>query len=158
MPWLLGRPLYNLSGGRTNRACGPSLRDHHQGRPMTEESEARRVPIDRLERFIERAFTAVGMPAGDARTVASLMAEADALGSEGHGVFRLPQYVRRIRAGGVNLHPNIRIEHERAGMALLNGDNAMGHLVMRRAAELAAEKAAAAGISWGGAPHSNHAR
>ncbi|HZA66489.1 MAG TPA: Ldh family oxidoreductase, partial [Geminicoccaceae bacterium] len=124
---------------------------------MTEESEARRVPIDRLERFIERAFTAVGMPAGDARTVASLMAEADALGSEGHGVFRLPQYVRRIRAGGVNLHPNIRIEHERAGMALLNGDNAMGHLVMRRAAELAAEKAAAAGIAWVGAHHSNHA-
>jgi L-2-hydroxycarboxylate dehydrogenase (NAD+) len=124
---------------------------------MTEETEARRVPIERLSGFIERAFTAVGMPAADARTVAALMAEADALGSEGHGVFRLPQYVRRIKAGGVNLHPEIRIERERAGMALIDGDNGMGHLVMHRAAGLAAKKAAAAGVAWVGAHHSNHA-
>jgi LDH2 family malate/lactate/ureidoglycolate dehydrogenase len=124
---------------------------------MTEETAARRVRVERLSGFIERAFTAVGMPAEDARTVASLMAEADALGSEGHGVFRLPQYVKRIRAGGVNLRPDIRIERERAGMALLDGDNAMGHLVMHRAAELATRKAAEAGVAWVGAHHSNHA-
>jgi L-2-hydroxycarboxylate dehydrogenase (NAD+) len=124
---------------------------------MTEETAARRVPIEQLRGFIERAFAAVGMPAEDARTVASLMAEADALGSEGHGVFRLPQYVKRIRAGGVNLRPDIRIERERAGMALLDGDNAMGHLVMHRAAELATLKAAEAGVAWVGAHHSNHA-
>jgi LDH2 family malate/lactate/ureidoglycolate dehydrogenase len=124
---------------------------------MSEQSEARRVPIERLERFIKEALAAVGMPAEDARTVASLMAEADALGAEGHGIFRLPQYVRRIKAGGLNLHPDLRIERERAGMALLDGDNAMGHLVMHRAAVLASEKAAVAGIGWVGAHHSNHA-
>jgi L-2-hydroxycarboxylate dehydrogenase (NAD+) len=124
---------------------------------MREETEARRVPLEELERFIERSFVAVGMRAEDARTVASLMAEADALGAEGHGIFRLPQYVKRIRAGGINLHPDIRIERERAGMALLDGDNAMGHLVMHRAAELAANKAGEAGIAWVGAHHSNHA-
>jgi hypothetical protein len=113
---------------------------------MTGETETRRVPIERLSCFIEQALTAVGMPDGDARTVAALMTEADALGAEGHGIFRLPQYVRRIKAGGLNLHPNIRIERERAGMALLDGDNAMGHLVMHRAAVLASEKAAAAGV------------
>ena len=124
---------------------------------MSEEGAARRVPIERLRAFIESALGAVGMPEGDARTVAALMAEADALGAEGHGIFRLPQYVRRIRAGGLNLRPNIRIERERAGMALLDGDNAMGHLVMHRAAELAVEKARAAGVAWVGAHHSNHA-
>ena len=41
------------------------------------------MPIERLSGFIGGAFTAVGMPAEDARTVVSLMAEADALGSEG---------------------------------------------------------------------------
>jgi LDH2 family malate/lactate/ureidoglycolate dehydrogenase len=124
---------------------------------MTEETEPRRVPIERLCDFIERALAAVGMPGEDARTVAGLMAEADALGAEGHGIFRLPQYVRRIRAGGLNLRPDIRIERERAGMALLDGDNAMGHLVMHRAAELATRKAAEAGVAWVGAHHSNHA-
>jgi Malate/L-lactate dehydrogenase len=105
------------AGERSRPAA--AARRQHRGRRMAERAEAGGVPIERLSRFIERAFTAVGMPEGDARIVAALMAEADALGSEGHGVFRLPQYVRRIRAGGLNLRPNIRIERERAGMALL---------------------------------------
>ena len=97
------------------------------------------------------------MPAPDARAVAGLMAEADLQGSDGHGVIRLPQYVKRIRAGGINLHPDIRVVSERAGMALVNGDNGMGHLVMKRAAEIAIEKARIAGVAWVGAQWSNHA-
>jgi L-2-hydroxycarboxylate dehydrogenase (NAD+) len=97
------------------------------------------------------------MPSADAQAVASLMAEADLRGSDGHGVIRLPQYLKRIRAGGVNLHPQIRIVKERAGMALVHGDNGMGHLVMKRAAEIAIEKARAAGVAWVGAQWSNHA-
>lgn len=42
-------------------------------------------------------------------------------------------------------------------MALLNGDNGMGHLVMKRAAEMAAEKARVTGIAWVGSQFSNHA-
>ncbi len=34
---------------------------------------------------------------------------ADLRGADGHGIFRLPQYVRRIRAGGMNVRPNIRV-------------------------------------------------
>ena len=116
-----------------------------------------RVDFGRLRYFIALAFEAAGMPAADARTVASLMAEADLQGSDGHGVIRLPHYLKRIRAGGVNLHPDIRIEKERAAMALLNGDNGMGHLVMKRAAEIAIEKAKSAGVAWVGAHWSNHA-
>jgi LDH2 family malate/lactate/ureidoglycolate dehydrogenase len=115
------------------------------------------VPYERLRGFIARAFEKAGMPAADALTVASLMAEADLQGSDGHGVIRLPQYLRRIRAGGINLRPDIRVERERAGMALVDGDNALGHLVMKRAAELAIEKARVAGVAWVGAHRSNHA-
>jgi len=46
---------------------------------------------------------------------------------------------------------------ERAGMALLDGDNGMGHLVMQRAAEMAIEKARHCGIAWVGSQFSNHA-
>ncbi len=45
---------------------------------------------------------AVGVPDADAKKVAELMLEADLTGADAHGVFRLPQYVRRIKAGGVN--------------------------------------------------------
>jgi L-2-hydroxycarboxylate dehydrogenase (NAD+) len=115
------------------------------------------VPYDTLRDFIAAAFEKAGMAHADAATVGALMAEADLQGSDGHGVIRLPQYLRRIKAGGVNLRPDIRVEKEKAGMALLHGDNGMGHLVMKRAAELAIAKAKNAGVAWVGAHWSNHA-
>ena len=116
-----------------------------------------RVEPDRLRGFIARAFLAVGMRERDAEAIARLMAEADLQGSDGHGAIRLAPYLKRIKAGGVNLHPEIRIVRERAAMALIHGDNGMGHVVMKRAAELAIAKARTAGVAWVGAQWSNHA-
>ncbi|HTA99159.1 MAG TPA: Ldh family oxidoreductase [Bradyrhizobium sp.] len=115
------------------------------------------VTFERLKTFIQQAMIKLGLPDADAATVAALMAQADLQGSDGHGVSRLPQYARRIKAGGFNVHPNIHVVHERAGMALLNGDNGMGHLVMKRAAEIAIEKARTTGIAWVNSQYSNHA-
>ncbi len=116
-----------------------------------------RVSHERLRGFIAAALQRVGVPPDDAQTVAGLMAEADLQGSDGHGVMRLPQYVRRIQAGGVNLRPRIRLVEERAAMALVDGDNGMGHLVMTFAAQTAIAKARTAGVAWVGVRWSNHA-
>jgi LDH2 family malate/lactate/ureidoglycolate dehydrogenase len=89
--------------------------------------------------------------------IAELMVRADMQGSEGHGVFRLPQYIRRIKGGAVNVKPNIRLVREAAGMALVDGDNGMGHLVMHYATQTAIDKARTAGIAWVGVKWSNHA-
>ena len=115
------------------------------------------VPVAALGDFIAAVLQAVGMGADDARAVAGLMAEADARGADTHGVFRLPAYVKRIRAGGMNLRPQLRVVSERGATALLDGDNAIGHLVMKRAAEIAIEKARCTGVAWVGARMSNHA-
>jgi LDH2 family malate/lactate/ureidoglycolate dehydrogenase len=120
-------------------------------------AEPIRVEAAALEAFIARAFEAVDIPAADARIIAELMTRADVNGSEGHGIFRLPQYIRRIKGGAVNVRPNIRVEREAAAMALVHGDNGMGHLVMRFATGLAIEKARTAGVAWVGAKWSNHA-
>ena len=116
-----------------------------------------RVAADRLAAFIARALAAAGLSQQDAEIVAGLMVEADLRGSDTHGVIRLPLYVRRIRAGGVNAKPNIRVVSDRPSAVLIDGDNAMGHLVMRRAAHLAIDKAKATGVGWVGARMSNHA-
>jgi L-2-hydroxycarboxylate dehydrogenase (NAD+) len=115
------------------------------------------VEITKLIAFITRGLAAVGIPEGDARQVAALMAEADARGIDAHGVFRLPQYVKQIQSGAVNPRPNIRIVNERAGSALMDGDNGLGHLVMIRATEMAIEKARRCGVAWVGTRRSNHA-
>jgi L-2-hydroxycarboxylate dehydrogenase (NAD+) len=122
-----------------------------------ENTATARVPAAQLAAFIARAFVAAGLPETDAERLAGLMVEADLRGSDTHGVIRLPLYVRRIRAGGVNTKPNIRPLSDRPSAALIDGDNGMGHLVMRRAAEVAIEKAKATGIGWVGARMSNHA-
>jgi len=115
------------------------------------------ITFERLKSFIHAALERLGLPDQDAMTVAALMAEADLQGSDGHGVSRLPQYARRIKAGGFNVRPDIRVVREHASTALVNGDNGMGHLVMTRAAEIAVEKARASGIGWVNAQFSNHA-
>ena len=99
----------------------------------------------------------MGLPAADAAKVAELMTEADLTGADAHGVFRLPQYVRRLRKGGVNPRPDIRVEKTAPATALVDGDNGMGHLVMARAAETAIELARDCGVAWVGARRSNHA-
>jgi LDH2 family malate/lactate/ureidoglycolate dehydrogenase len=124
---------------------------------MADAATPRRVKAKELEAFAAGAFEAVGLSGVDARSIAELMVRADLQGSEGHGVFRLPQYIRRIKGGAVNLKPNIRVVREAAGMALVDGDNGMGHLVMRFATERAIEKAKTAGVAWVGVKWSNHA-
>jgi LDH2 family malate/lactate/ureidoglycolate dehydrogenase len=115
------------------------------------------TPVTALIEFISRALEAAGIPREDAQVVAALMAEADARGGDAHGVFRLPQYVKQIEGGTVNPRPNIQIVNSRAGTALIDGDNALGHLVMKLAAELAIEKARQCGVAWVGTRRSNHA-
>jgi len=116
-----------------------------------------RVSASQLASFIASAMSSLGIPNQDALIIGELMAEADMQGSDGHGVIRLAPYVKRILAGGLNLQPNIKVVQERTAMALIDGDNGMGHLVMKQATELAIQKAKSSGIAWVGSRLSNHA-
>jgi L-2-hydroxycarboxylate dehydrogenase (NAD+) len=116
-----------------------------------------RVPAAAIDGLIRDCMAAGGLPPHDAARVAELMLEADLTGADAHGVFRLPQYVRRIKGGAVNPTPRITVEKTGAATAMVDGDNGMGHLVMSRAAETAIELAKQSGVAWVGAKRSNHA-
>src|SRR5262245_65148818 len=90
-------------------------------------SEAGRIAAAPLTSFVTRALHAAGLSEHDAQIVASLMVEADLRGSDTHGVIRLPVYLRRLKAGGVNPHANIRVIREKPASALVDGDNGIGH-------------------------------
>jgi LDH2 family malate/lactate/ureidoglycolate dehydrogenase len=110
-----------------------------------------------LEAFVAECFTALSVPADEARQVAALMVEADLLGYETHGVFRLRQYVDRLKGGGCNPRPEIEVLRETAATGLVDGDDGLGHLAMQRALDLAMAKARTAGIGWVGVRRGNHA-
>lgn len=107
--------------------------------------------------FIAKVFEGLGMPTTDAALCADLMVRTDLSGADGHGVFRLLQYSQRIKSGGINLLPQMKLVNDAPSIGLLDGDNAMGHLVMHRCAQLAIEKARATGIGWLGCCYGNHA-
>ncbi|MGH6859148.1 MAG: Ldh family oxidoreductase [Phyllobacterium sp.] len=107
--------------------------------------------------LITDSMAACGLPSVDASRIAELMTEADLTGADAHGVFRLPQYVNRITAGGVNPKPLITVDRKSPSVAVVDGDNGMGHLVMSQAAETAIELAKKMGIGWVGVRRSNHA-
>ncbi len=107
--------------------------------------------------LIKDAFVAAGLPEADAAKCAALMTEADLTGADGHGIFRLPQYIRRLNAGGFNKHPNITVTRSAPATALVDGDNGMGHLAMSRATSEAIAMAKETGVAWVGVRRSNHA-
>ena len=115
------------------------------------------VDPDSLRDFIARALGAVGLAPQDAAKVGELMVLADLRGADAHGVFRLPQYVKRIGAGGINVDPRISVVREDGNTALVDGDNAMGHLVVSFAADRAVEMARRHGVAWMGIRRGNHA-
>ena len=117
-----------------------------------------RVPARAVTSLLKDSFVAAGLPDADAARCAELMTEArSSPGADGHGVLRLPQYVRRLKAGGFNAHPNITVTRTAPATALVDGDNGMGHLVMTRATNEAIALARDPGVAWVGVRRSNHA-
>ena len=73
------------------------------------------VPARATKALIADAFVAAGLPDADAARCAELMTEADLTGADGHGIFRLPQYIRRLNAGGFNKHAQYHGDEDRPG-------------------------------------------
>src|SRR5882757_9255892 len=120
-------------------------------------SKTARVPLVAVTGLIIEAMTKSGVPANDAAKIAELMLEADLVGADAHGVFRLPQYVQRLKLGSTNPRPNIKVNRTAPATALVEGDNGMGHLVVSKCAELAIEMAKENGVAWVGCNMSGHA-
>jgi len=116
-----------------------------------------RIPAKAVAGLIVDAMAKVSVPKDDAARIAELMLEADLVGADAHGVFRLPQYVQRLKLRSTNPRPNITVSRSAPATALVDGDNGMGHLVVARAAETAIELARECGIAWVGCRMSGHA-
>jgi LDH2 family malate/lactate/ureidoglycolate dehydrogenase len=113
--------------------------------------------LDRLRRFVVDLLIAVDVLPAQAEITALRLLEADLRGRTGHGVIRVPQYVTRIEAGGINLRPQITRRRESPVSALIDGDNGLGQVVMTEATETAIAKARESGLAWVGTVNSNHA-
>ena len=64
-----------------------------------------RIQAGELRSLAARIFEALAVPPGEAAWVAELLVRANLVGHDSHGVMRIPQYARAIRAGLVQPAP-----------------------------------------------------
>ena len=116
-----------------------------------------RFAPSQLTGFCEALLIKVDIPGTHAHITAMRLVEADLRGRTGHGVIRLGPYVERIRAGGINRTPDVKVLYETPVSAQVDGDNGLGQVVMTQATEIGIAKAKKSGLAWVGTVHSNHA-
>ncbi len=109
-----------------------------------------------LVRDIAAVFRAVGMRNEDAEQVAEAIVEADLRGVHSHGTAMVPWYVSRFADPGVNPGGRPRIVSDHRAAIVVDGDNAMGHLVASYSMDVAIDRARALGVGVVAARGSNH--
>src|SRR5581483_2647347 len=109
-----------------------------------------------LRTFTENIFLAMGCTGGHAKLAADVLIKSDLRGIDSHGVARLTGYVRLWEKKRINAKPDIRIVHETATTATINGDAGLWSVVTPFAMKVAIEKAEKLGSGWVSVRNSNH--
>nr|WP_199081559.1 Ldh family oxidoreductase [Pedobacter sp. ASV19] len=110
----------------------------------------------KLRAFTERIFLKMGCNCTDAELATDVLLKSDLRGIDSHGVARLSGYVRLWEKKRINTQPNIRIVHETATTATVDGDGGLGLVVAPFAMNVAIEKAEKFGSGWVSVKNSNH--
>lgn len=115
------------------------------------------VKFDVMERFMADVFRAAGVPDDDAKICAEILITADKLGIDSHGTNRLkPIYIDRIKAGILSPVTNMEIVKEGPTTAVIDGHNGMGHVISKKAMQMAIDKARDFGMGMVAVRNSSH--
>jgi len=100
------------------------------------------VDFDFMEQFMVDVFTGVGVPLEDAKVCAEVLITSDKRGIDSHGVNRLkPMYYNRIKQGIQQPVTKFVVVREGPTTAVVDGNTGMGHLIAKKAMQMAIDKA-----------------
>lgn len=115
------------------------------------------VPFDQMEQFMTDVFVGVGVPLEDAKVCANVLITADKRGIDSHGIGRLkPIYYDRIKDGIQNPITNFEIVKEGPTTAVIDGHDGMGHVIGKKAMQMAIDKAKKYGLGMTVVRNSTH--
>ena len=115
------------------------------------------ITAPRLHAFYQQAYQRAGVLDDDAAAVADVRLQStlrQPAGFDAFSVTRLQNTVRRLRVGGINPTPRIRVVHEHGLFTLLDADNGLGPVVGMRAMARCLEAARAGGFALVGVRNS----
>ena len=114
------------------------------------------IPVDMLQHFMVDVLAGVGVPRSEAETAAEILITSDLRGIESHGVGRLKMYYDRILAGTVKATSEFEIVRESPTTALVDGHLGLGHVIAKRAMQMAIDKARTYGMGSVAVRNSTH--
>lgn len=116
----------------------------------------RRAAAPPLRDLVETMFGRCGMSVGDAALLADTLVVADLQGVHSHGVLRVPEYVRKLRAEGVDPRGCPRVVTDRGAALVVDGGNSMGQIGAAFAMRRAIERARDTNVAVAAVRGSNH--
>jgi LDH2 family malate/lactate/ureidoglycolate dehydrogenase len=115
------------------------------------------VDFNTLERFMKEVLMGAGVPEKDAEICAEILIAADKRGIDSHGINRLkPIYYNRIKDGILNPVTNFEIIKEGPATAVIDGHDGMGHVISKKAMQMAIDKAKIYGLGMVAVRNSSH--
>jgi ureidoglycolate dehydrogenase (NAD+) len=118
--------------------------------------ETRTVPWQTLDGFMRGVFESRSMSTENARLLADTLTQANLRGVDTHGAGLLPNYYERLKGGGINPRPEIKVVKESPSALLIDADAGPGQIATIFAMRKAISKARETGIGWGQVFNSNH--
>jgi len=126
------------------------------GGTFLENSSPQRVSPEKLRSLCILALRSVGLDENDAATTAEVLVTTDTWGTFSHGTNHLRNYLKKIRAGGINPWAKPQVILEGPAWAIIDGHAAMGMVSGCYAMGLAIEKAHACGLGYTAVRNSSH--
>lgn len=114
------------------------------------------ISLDEAADLAASAFRRVGVTERDAGAASELLVLAEAMGIKTHGLNRVPDYVTRILAGGIDPSARCIVDRPAPTLCHVDGNNGLGPAVARCALEAAMDAARAAGIGGAFVRNSSH--
>jgi LDH2 family malate/lactate/ureidoglycolate dehydrogenase len=115
-----------------------------------------RIPRDELETLCAGVFTALGVPAEDARDSAEILVAADARGIRSHGTARMKRYADGLRAGLIGADVKPRVIRETPVSLVIDASGGMGLSLSKKAMKAVIARAREHGVGVCSVRDSNH--
>ncbi|MFC1712064.1 Ldh family oxidoreductase [Candidatus Poribacteria bacterium] len=122
----------------------------------TEQEKEKVVDTDELRRLVTAIFERCDMGERDASLLADTLVFADLRGVNSHGVLRVPEYVKKLKSGGVDSRGRPQVVRDSGACMVIDGGNSMGQIGAHFAMEKTVERAEETGIAAAGIRGSNH--
>jgi ureidoglycolate dehydrogenase (NAD+) len=111
---------------------------------------------DELKKLVIQRLLEVDIPRKDAEVIADVLVFADLRGVHSHGVLRVEHYVNRIKSGGMNRDPELKVEMFKPSIGLVDAQGGAGHVTTRFATAEAIKVAGTEGLCMMGIRNNSH--